>query len=126
MIKWGILSTAKIATEQIIPAILESKNSIIYGIASRDLKKAKKLAKQFDIKETFASYKDILNSNKPEKLVQLAVKRMLPKGVLGREQFKKLHVYSSDKHPHDAQKPEIIDFKTLNRKNIVGKNYASK
>ena len=43
MIKWGILSTAKIATEQIIPAILESKNSIIYGIASRDLKKAKKL-----------------------------------------------------------------------------------
>ncbi|MAJ24375.1 MAG: 50S ribosomal protein L13 [Rickettsiales bacterium] len=76
------------------------------------------------LKET--SYKDILNSNKPEKLVQLAVKRMLPKGVLGREQFKKLHVYSSDKHPHDAQKPEIIDFKTLNRKNIVGKNYASK
>ena len=53
MIKWGILSTAKIATEQIIPAILESKNSIIYGIASRDLKKAKKLVKQFDIKEAF-------------------------------------------------------------------------
>ena len=56
MIKWGILSTAKIATQQIIPAILESKNSIIYGIASRDLKKAKKLVKQFDIKEAFSSY----------------------------------------------------------------------
>ena len=42
MIKWGILSTAKIATEQIIPAITESKNSIIRGIASRDIKKAKK------------------------------------------------------------------------------------
>ena len=64
MIKWGILSTAKIATEQIIPAILESKNSIIYGIASRDLKKAKKLVKQFDIKEAFSSYKDILNCKK--------------------------------------------------------------
>ena len=62
MIKWGILSTAKIAAEQIIPAILESKNSIIYGIASRDLKKAKKLVKQFDIKEAFSSYKDILNN----------------------------------------------------------------
>ena len=43
MIKWGILSTAKIATEQIIPAITESKNSIIRGIASRDIKKAKKI-----------------------------------------------------------------------------------
>ena len=44
MIKWGILSTAKIATEQIIPAITESKNSIIRGIASRDIKKAKKIS----------------------------------------------------------------------------------
>ena len=64
MIKWGILSTAKIATEQIIPAILESKNSIIYGIASRDLKKAKKLVKKFDMKEAFSSNKDILNCKK--------------------------------------------------------------
>ncbi len=44
MIKWGILSTAKIATEQIIPAITESKNSNIRGIASRDIKKAKKIS----------------------------------------------------------------------------------
>ncbi len=76
------------------------------------------------LKET--SYKNILNSNKPEKLIMLSVKRMLPKGVLGREQFKKLHVYASNDHPHEAQKPEIIDFKLLNKKNIVGKNYASK
>ena len=41
---------------------------------------------------------------------------MLPKGVLGREQFKKLHVYSEDNHPHGSQKPEIIDFKLLNKK----------
>ena len=40
------------------------------------------------LKET--SYKDILNSSSPEKLIKLSVKRMLPKGVLGREQFKKL------------------------------------
>ena len=76
------------------------------------------------LKET--RYKDILNSSSPEKLVKLSVKRMLPKGVLGREQFKKLHVYSEDKHPHNAQKPENIDFKSLNKKNVVGKNYASK
>ena len=76
------------------------------------------------LKET--SYKDILTGSNPEKLVKLSVKRMLPKGVLGREQFKKLHVYSEDKHPHDAQKPEAIDFKSLNKKNVVGENYASK
>ena len=76
------------------------------------------------LKET--SYKDILNSSSPEKLIKLSVKRMLPKGVLGREQFKKLYVYSEDKHPHVAQKPENIDFKSLNKKNVVGENYASK
>ena len=76
------------------------------------------------LKET--SYKDILNSSNPEKLIKLSVKRMLPKGILGREQFKKLHVYSKDKHPHSAQKPENIDFKSLNKKNVVRWNYASK
>ena len=76
------------------------------------------------LKET--SYKDILYSSSPEKLIKLSVKRMLPKGVLGREQFKKLYVYSEDNHPHEAQKPENIDFKSLNKKNIVGENYASK
>ncbi len=61
------------------------------------------------LKET--SYKDILNSSSPEKLIKLSVKRMLPKGVLGREQFKKLYVYSEGKQPHHAQKPENIEFK---------------
>ena len=73
-----------------------------------------------------SSYKDILNSSNPEKLIKLSVKRMLPKGVLGREQFKKLYVYSEDTHPHSSQKPETVDFKSLNKKNIVGENYASK
>ena len=72
------------------------------------------------------SYKEILNSSSPEKLIKLSVKRMLPKGVLGKEQFKKLHVYAEDKHPHEAQKPETIDFKLFNIKNAVGENYANK
>ena len=76
------------------------------------------------LKET--SYKDILGSSSPENLIKLSVKRMLPKGVLGREQFKKLHVYSEGNHPHEAQKPENIDFKSLNKKNVVGENYGSK
>ena len=63
------------------------------------------------------SYAQILEGKNPQEAIQLAVKRMVPKGSLGKEQLKKLYVYSGDKHPHDAQKPDSIDLKTMNRKN---------
>ncbi len=47
---------------------------------------------------------------KPEKVVELAVKGMLPKGPLGREMYKKLHVYTGAEHPHASQKPEVLTF----------------
>ena len=75
------------------------------------------------LKET--SYSKILSSKYPERLLKLSIKRMLPKGTLGREQFRKLHVYSGSEHPHNAQNPEIIDFKSFNKKNFVGKKIAS-
>ena len=49
-------------------------------------------------------------SKKPEKVVELAVKGMLPKGPLGREMFTKLHVYAGAEHPHAAQQPEALTF----------------
>lgn len=49
-------------------------------------------------------------AKKPERVVELAVKGMLPKGPLGREMFKKLHVYAGPEHPHAAQKPEVLTF----------------
>lgn len=49
-------------------------------------------------------------AKKPEKVVELAVKGMLPKGPLGREMFTKLHVYAGPEHPHAAQKPEALTF----------------
>lgn len=49
-------------------------------------------------------------AKKPEKVVELAVKGMLPKGSLGREMFTKLHVYAGAEHPHAAQKPEVLTF----------------
>ena len=49
-------------------------------------------------------------AKKPEKVVELAVKGMLPKGPLGREMFTKLHVYAGAEHPHTAQKPEALTF----------------
>ena len=49
-------------------------------------------------------------AKKPEKVVELAVKGMLPKGPLGRQMFTKLHVYAGAEHPHTAQKPEALTF----------------
>ena len=49
-------------------------------------------------------------ANKPEKVVELAVKGMLPKGPLGREMYTKLFVYAGPEHKHAAQKPEVLTF----------------
>ena len=49
-------------------------------------------------------------AKKPEKVVELAVKGMLPKGPLGREMFTKLHVYAGAEHPHAEQQPEALTF----------------
>ena len=59
------------------------------------------------MKET--TLKEMLNK-KPEKVIELAVKAMLPKGPLGRQMFTKLHVYAGPDHKHEAQKPEVLTF----------------
>ncbi|MGE0747529.1 MAG: 50S ribosomal protein L13 [Rhodospirillales bacterium] len=59
-----------------------------------------------------------LASKHPERVIQKAVERMLPKGVLGREQLKKLKVYAGPAHPHEAQQPKPFDVGALNRKNM--------
>ena len=51
-----------------------------------------------------------LMEKKPEDLVRFAVKGMLPKNRLGTKLFKKLKVYAGDKHPHEAQNPEVLEF----------------
>jgi len=50
-----------------------------------------------------------LMEKRPEDLIRFAVKGMLPKNKLGRKLFKKLKVYTGDKHPHEAQKPEVLE-----------------
>ena len=49
-------------------------------------------------------------AKKPEQVIELAVKGMLPKGPLGRTMIKKLHVYAGAEHAHQAQKPEVLTF----------------
>ncbi len=55
------------------------------------------------------SYKRMIEE-KPEKIIQLAVKGMLPKNSLGRKMIKKMKVYSGAEHKHEAQQPEIYEF----------------
>ena len=49
-------------------------------------------------------------AKKPEEVIELAVKGMLPKGPLGRQMYKKLFVYAGPEHKHEAQKPEVLTF----------------
>ena len=60
-----------------------------------------------------------LHDKKPSETLKLAVKRMLPGGVLGRKQLTKLKIYMGSDHPHSAQNPQIIELEKLNSKNIV-------
>ncbi|WP_449621810.1 50S ribosomal protein L13 [Robertmurraya sp. Marseille-Q9965] len=52
-----------------------------------------------------------MRTNYPERMLELAIKGMLPKNSLGRQQFKKLHVYAGAEHPHEAQKPEVYELR---------------
>ena len=57
--------------------------------------------------------------NKSGEILKLAVKRMLPGGPLAKRQLTKLKIYQGEAHPHDNQKPKIVNFLDLNKKNIV-------
>ena len=59
----------------------------------------------------------ILDGNHPERVIEKAVERMLPKNGLAKKIFKNMRVYAGAEHPHEAQQPEIIDFAALNDKN---------
>ncbi len=67
------------------------------------------------IKERSARF--ILEGKFPQRIVEKAVERMLPRGPLGRRQLGNLRVYKGPDHPHTAQQPEVLDVAALNRKN---------
>jgi large subunit ribosomal protein L13 len=62
--------------------------------------------------------RQMLDSKFPERILEKAVERMLKRGPLQRKLMRNLKVYKGPAHPHEAQKPEPIDVKTLNRKNV--------
>ena len=71
------------------------------------------------IKSTVPS---MLLKKKPEEILKLAVKRMLPSGPLAKKQLSKLKIYKGNMHPHKTQNPKIIDFAKMNRKNYISIN----
>ena len=62
----------------------------------------------------------ILEGKFPERILEKAVERMIPRGPLGRQQMRNLRIFKGAEHPHAAQNPEVLDVAALNRKNKVG------
>ena len=65
-----------------------------------------------------ATAAEILDGRFPERVIQKAVERMVPRGPLGRQQLRKLKVYAGAEHPHESQQPEVLDFASRNAKNV--------
>jgi large subunit ribosomal protein L13 len=62
----------------------------------------------------------VLEGKFPERVLEKAVERMIPRGPLGRAQMRSLRIYAGSEHPHAAQNPEVLDIAGMNRKNKVG------
>ena len=62
----------------------------------------------------------ILEGRFPERVLEKAVERMIPRGPLGRQQMRNLRLYNGTEHPHGAPDPEVLDVASMNRKNKVG------
>jgi large subunit ribosomal protein L13 len=121
----------------IISKIIRGKNKATYTphmdhgdfVVVKNIEQAKFTGKKFQDKKYYRhtgypggikeTTPEKLHENKPGETLRLAVKRMLPGGVLGRKQLTKLKIYPGSDHPHSAQNPKIIEIEKLNTKNVV-------
>lgn len=62
----------------------------------------------------------VLDGRFPERVLEKAVERMIPRGPLGRAQMSALHLYAGEEHPHAGNQPAVLDVASMNRKNKVG------
>jgi large subunit ribosomal protein L13 len=121
----------------IISKIIRGKNKNTYTphmddgdfVVVKNIEKIKFTGKKFQNKKYYkhtgypGGIKEItperLHEKKPSESLKLAVKRMLPGGVLGKKQLTKLKIYAGSDHPHGVQQPTIIDLRKLNQKNLI-------
>ncbi len=138
---WYLINAENAAVGRLasyISKVLRGKNKATYNphidngdfVVVTNIDKIKFTGKKFDnkkyyrhtghpggIKESTPSF--LKEKNKTEQILKLAVKRMLPGGPLAKKQLSKLKIYNGNNHPHEMQKPQIINFDKLNKKNIV-------
>ena len=138
---WYLINAQNLAVGRLaafISKILRGKNKTTFNpqidngdfVVVTNIEKIKFTGKKFINKKYFrhtghpGGIKEITpeilnNKNKTENILKLAVKRMLPGGPLAKKQLTKLKIYKGEKHPHEVQKPKIINFENLNKKNLV-------
>ena len=121
----------------IISKIIRGKNKNTFSphmddgdfVVVKNIEQIKFTGKKFQDKKYYrhTGYPGGIKETTPEKLyekkpgesLKLAVKRMLPGGVLGKKQLTKLKIYSGNEHPHASQNPVKIDLSKLNNKNLI-------
>ena len=138
---WYIINATNAAVGRLasyISKVLRGKNKATYNphidngdfVVVTNIDKIKFTGKKYENKKYYkhtghpGGIKEITPSilhekHKTEQILKLAVKRMLPGGPLAKKQLTKLKIYNGDKHPHDVQKPKIINFEKLNNKNTI-------
>ena len=138
---WYVIDAANIAVGRLasyISKILRGKNKPTFNphidngdfVVVTNIEKIKFTGKKLKNKKYFrhtghpGGIKEITplglkEKNKSHEILKLAVKRMLPGGPLAKKQLTKLKIYSGDKHPHEIQKPKIIEFEKINKKNLI-------
>ena len=138
---WYIINAQNAAVGRLaayISKVLRGKNKATYNphidngdfVVVTNIDKIKFSGKKFKDKKYYrhtghpggikeSSPLSLKEKNKTEDILKLAVKRMLPGGPLAKKQLTKLKIYNGEVHPHDVQKPTIIDFEKLNKKNII-------
>jgi len=138
---WYIINAQNVAVGRLaayISKVLRGKNKPTYNphidngdfVVVTNIDKIKFTGKKFHNKKYYrhtghpggikeSSPASLKDKNKSEEILKLAVKRMLPGGPLAKKQLTKLKIYNGENHPHDIQKPKVVDFEKLNERNIV-------
>ena len=138
---WYLINAENLAVGRLaafISKVLRGKNKSTYNphidngdfVVVTNIEKIKFTGKKFNNKKYFkhtghpggikVTTPSLLNQkNKSIDILKLAVKRMLPGGPLAIKQLTKLKIYNGEKHPHEIQKPKMLDFQKFNKKNIV-------
>ena len=138
---WYIVSAENAAVGRLasyISKVLRGKNKSTFNphidngdfVVVTNIEKIKFTGKKFNDKKYYkhtgypggikeSNPSTLMIKNKAEEILKLAVKRMLPGGPLAKKQLTKLKIYNGEKHPHDVQKPKVIQFGKLNKKNLI-------